>query len=83
MLGAQVLSAAVLKPSQRVRVSMVDEKLTLRFQGTVVWATFELPGAGTAPRYRAGLAFSDADADGIGEYVARHRRREDQVADQK
>jgi PilZ domain len=83
VLGAQVLSTAVLKPSQRVRVSMVDEKLTLRFQGTVVWATFELPGAGTAPRYRAGLAFSDADADGISEYAARHRRREDQVADQK
>jgi PilZ domain len=83
MLGAQVLSAAVLKPSQRVRVSMVDEKLTLRFQGTVVWATFELTGAGTAPRYRAGLAFSDADADGITEYAARHRRREDQVAEGK
>jgi hypothetical protein len=64
-------------------VSMVDEKLTLRFQATVVWATFELPGGGTAPRYRAGLVFSDADADGIGEYAGRHRRREDQVAEGK
>jgi hypothetical protein len=83
VLGAQVLSPAALRPSQRVRVSMVDEKLTLRFQATVIWATFELPGGATAPRYRAGLAFSDADADGISEYAARHRRREDQVADRK
>ena len=36
-----------------------------------------------APRYRAGLAFSGADADSITEYATRHRRREDQVADQK
>jgi PilZ domain len=83
VLGAQVLSPAALRPSQRVRVSMVDEKLTLRFQATVIWATFELPGGATAPRYRAGLAFSDADAAGISEYAARHRRREDQVADRK
>ncbi len=72
--GAQVLSSAVLRPNQRVRVSMVDEKLTLRFQATVVWATFELPGGGTAPRYRAGVAFSGADADSVTEYAMRHRR---------
>ena len=76
VLGAQVLSPAVLRPNQRVRVSMVDEKLTLRFQATIVWATFELPGGGTAPRYRAGIAFSGADADSITEYATRHRRPE-------
>lgn len=76
VLGAQVLSSAVLRPNQRVRVSMVDEKLTLRFQATVVWAIFELPGGGTAPRYRAGMAFSVADTDSITGYAARHRRPE-------
>lgn len=75
-LGAQVLSTAVLRPSQRVRVSMVDEKLTLRFQATIVWATFEMPRGGTAPRYRAGIVFSGADADSISEYATRHRRPE-------
>jgi PilZ domain len=83
VLGAQVLSPAALRPGQRVRVSMVDEKLTLRFQATVIWATFELPGGGTAPRYRAGIEFSGADAAGIGEYAARHLRRDHQVADRK
>jgi len=73
-VGAQVLSSAVLRPSQRVRVSMVDEKLTLRFQATIVWVTFELPGGGAAPRYRAGMAFSGADVDSITGYATRHRR---------
>jgi hypothetical protein len=55
---------------------MVDEKLTLRFQATIVWATFELPGGGTPPRYRAGMAFSGVDADSLSDYAARHRRHD-------
>ena len=73
-IGAQIVSPAVLRPNQRIRVSMVDEKLTLRFQATVVWATFELPSGGAAPRYRAGVAFSGVDADSITDYATRHRR---------
>ena len=42
-IGAQVLSGSVLKPNQRVRVSMVDERVTLRMQATVAWARFEMP----------------------------------------
>ena len=73
-LGAQVLSAAVLRPNQRVRVSMVDERLTLRVQALVVWARFEIPQGNPTPHYRAGLEFSGADAEGVAEYLARHRR---------
>jgi hypothetical protein len=76
-VGAQVLSTGVLKPNQRVRVSMVDERLTLRFHATVVWAAFEMPKGATAPRYRAGMDFAGADADGIADYAARHRRPSD------
>ncbi len=75
-VGAQVLSAAVLRPGQRVRISMVDERVTLRFQAAIVWAAFELPKGGGAPRYRAGMDFSGADVDGIIDYASRHRRPE-------
>jgi hypothetical protein len=70
--GAQVLSGAVLKPNQRVRISMVDERVTLRAQALIVWARFEL--GNPTPYYRAGIEFSGADAEGIAEYMARHRR---------
>ena len=71
-VGAQVLSSAVLKPNQRVRISMVDERVTLRAQALIVWARFEL--GNPTPYYRAGIEFSGADAEGIAEYIARHRR---------
>ena len=77
-VGAQVLSAGVLKPGQRVRISMVDERVTLRFQAAIVWAAFELPKGGGTPRYRAGLDFSGADIDGIIDYASRHRRPGDE-----
>jgi hypothetical protein len=73
-LGAQVVSTAPLKPNQRVRVSMVDERVTLRFPATVVWAAFELPKGHPGPQYRAGLEFVGADTDGVGGYALRHRR---------
>lgn len=74
-VGGQVLSSAVLKPNQRVRVSMVDGKVTLRCQATIIWARFELSRGDAGPRYRAGLEFSGADADGVAEYARRHQKK--------
>lgn len=76
-LGAQVLSPSVLRPNQRVRISMVDERQTLRAQATVVWARFELPKGSPTPYYRAGLEFSGADADEVAEYLSRHKSKEE------
>src|SRR5262249_24526933 len=36
--GAQVLSASVLKPNQRVRVTLTDARGSIRINGTVAWA---------------------------------------------
>ncbi len=66
VIGAQVISPTILKPNQRVRVSMGDSIRPLRFSAAVAWASFEL--AGTGPRYRAGLEFFDADAKGIRQF---------------
>ena len=60
MIGAQVVSAAALRPNQRIRVSLEGEQ-GLRFNAAVAWATFELPVEG--PRYRAGIQFQDANAN--------------------
>ena len=74
-VGGQVLSSSVLKPNQRVRVSMVDGRVTLRCQATIIWARFELSRGDMGPRYRAGLEFSGADADGVAEYARRHQKK--------
>ena len=51
-VGAQVVSPTVLKPNQRVRVTMENGKL--KCSGAVVWAAFEMP-KGLPTRYRAGI----------------------------
>lgn len=54
MVGAQVVSATVLKPNQRVRVIMGEGRSAIRSSGAVVWAAFEMP-KGMPTRYRAGI----------------------------
>ena len=66
VIGAQVVSPTILKPNQRVRMSMGDISKPLRFNAGVAWASFEL--AKTGARYRAGLEFFDADADAVQQF---------------
>ena len=72
-LGAQLVSATVLKPSQRVRIALFDSKGTVRFNASVAWASFEIPPE-SVPRYRAGIEFIDADPAAVDAYCARHKR---------
>jgi CheY-like chemotaxis protein len=71
-VGAQVISATILRPNQRVRVSIPTDNFVMRFRGIIAWAKFELPKAAEAPHYRAGVEFTDADAAAIDDYCARH-----------
>ena len=72
-IGAQVLSPTVLKPNQRLRMSLSDEHSSVRFNATVAWASFEIP-KNTNPRYRAGIEFIDADKSAVNAYLARHKQ---------
>jgi hypothetical protein len=60
-IGAQVLSGTILRPNQKVRVSVPNDDFVMRFRGSVAWAKFELPEPSAPPRYRAGVEFADAD----------------------
>ena len=67
IVGAQVLSPSLLRPNQRVRMSLVDEARPIRFNGVVAWAAFEMPKEG--PRYRAGVNFYDASPDMVARFI--------------
>jgi hypothetical protein len=73
VIGAQVLSATILRPNQRVRISVPTDEFVMRFRGTIVWAQFELPVPTEPPRYRAGIDFIDADASAMQDYCDRHK----------
>jgi hypothetical protein len=72
-VGAQVVSPTILKPNQRVRMALTDDLGNVRFNAAVAWASFEIP-PNSGPRYRAGLAFVDADAPAVDAFCIRHRQ---------
>lgn len=66
IIGAQVLSANMVRPDQRVRVTVPRAAQgPVRFRGTIAWARFELPrrAGDPGPHYRVGIEFLDADSD--------------------
>jgi hypothetical protein len=82
IVGAQVISRIVLRPNQRVRVQLPDGKpdgrRPLRCSALVVWAAFEMP-SGQAPRYRAGLKLTGAEADALHHFALLHRAPSEKV----
>jgi hypothetical protein len=73
VIGAQVLSSTILRPNQRVRISVPTDEFVMRFRGAIAWAKFELPKPTEPPRYRAGVEFLDADGAAMEEYCNRHK----------
>jgi hypothetical protein len=71
-VGAQVISPTILKPNQRVRVALTDERGALRFNAAIAWALFEIP-PNRGPQYRAGVNFVDADSNAVGAFCLRHK----------
>lgn len=69
-MGAQIVSARTLKPNQKVRVQITDERGVFRARAGVAWASLELP-KGESPRYRAGMEFSDADPETLEAFYSR------------
>ena len=72
-VGAQVLSQTILRPNQKVRVSVPNEEFVMRFRGSIAWAKFELPQPSAPPRYRAGVEFTDADPAAVESYCQKNK----------
>jgi hypothetical protein len=71
-IGAQVVSATILKPNQRVRLTLADDRGVVRCNGLVTHASLEMP-PNAGPRYRAGIAFVDADPKAVDAFRVRHQ----------
>ena len=73
-VGAQVVSATVLKPNQRVRVSMGDGKAAVKCAGSIAWAAFEMP-KGMPTRYRAGIDWGlTPEGPGVDAFSKKHKK---------
>ena len=66
--GAQVISVSSLRPNQRGKITLIDTgDKTTRMPCGVAWASLELVGG--APRYRAGIEFSDPDTIAVQAFI--------------
>ena len=75
-VGVQVVSSTVLKPNQRVRVTIGEGKAAIRCSGAIAWAAFEMP-KGMPTRYRAGIDFgTTADVDALGGFAKKNKKDE-------
>ena len=72
LVGAMVVSPTILRPNQRVRMSLPDTNRPVRFSGGVAWASFEMPKGG--PRYRAGIEFFDADPVVLNKFIESNKK---------
>lgn len=72
-VGAQVLSAAVLRPNQKVRITIPKGTGSVRYRASIAWAKFELRKPPAAPVYRAGIEFLDADPAVVTEFAKAHK----------
>lgn len=71
-VGAHVLASGMLKPNQQVAVAFADATADVRCTAAVAWTKFEILPTG-APRYRAGLDFTESDPAAVDAYCERHR----------
>jgi hypothetical protein len=74
VLGAMVVSLVILKPNQRVRVSMPLAGRPIRHGAMIAWAAFELPKGSHTPQYRAGLEFYEADSTAVQTFIDTNKR---------
>jgi CheY-like chemotaxis protein len=72
--GAQVLSGTILRPNQKVRVTIPQDENLVRCRGTVAWAKFELPTPSGSPVYRAGVEFLDVDHGFVEQFTTANRQ---------
>ncbi len=72
IVGAMVVSPTILRPNQRVRMSLPDKTRPVRFSAGVAWASFEMPKGG--PRYRAGIEFFDADPAALNKFIETNKK---------
>ena len=71
-VGLQVISPTILKPNQRIRISLSTQPGATRYKSVVAWASFEL--AQGVPRYRAGIELLEgSDQGAIAKLIKKHK----------
>jgi hypothetical protein len=72
VLGAQVISELVMRPKQRVKITIQEGDAGIRVIGRVAWSVFEKMRDHPMPRYRVGMEFDDGTKQELEEFLKKH-----------
>jgi len=72
VLGAQVLSELVMRPKQRVKITIQEGDAGIRVAGRVAWSVYEKLKDQPLPRYRVGMEFDDGTRQELEEFLRKH-----------
>jgi ActR/RegA family two-component response regulator len=72
VLGAQVLSELVMRPKQRVKITIQEGDAGIRVAGRVAWSVYEKLKDQPLPRYRVGMEFDDGTRQELQEFLKKH-----------
>ena len=72
VLGAQVISELVMRPKQRVKITIQEGDAGIRVAGRVAWSVFEKLKDQPLPRYRVGMEFDDGTKQELEEFLRKH-----------
>jgi hypothetical protein len=71
-LGAQVISEPVLRPKQRIKVTITEDQAVLQFVARVAWSVYEKLKSSPNAHYRAGLEFDEGTQKALEDFCKRH-----------
>jgi len=72
VLGAQVISELVMRPRQRVKITIQEGDAGIRVAGRVAWSVYEKLRDHPLPRYRVGMEFDDGTKQELEEFLKKH-----------
>ena len=71
-LGAQVVSDPVLRPKQRIKVTITEDQAVIQFIARVAWSVYEKIKTSPTAHYRAGLEFDEGTQKALEDFCKRH-----------
>jgi hypothetical protein len=61
-----------MRPNQKLKVGLPDDRSTVQVTASVAWSVFEKSATAPEPYFRVGVEFNDAMREALEDYLKRH-----------
>ena len=72
VLGAQMISHPMMRPSQKIKLGLPDGTGTIQMTASVAWSVYKKLPKEDRPHFRIGVEFNNAAQEALEDYCRRH-----------